>query len=210
MRGSKMEEASFFAGSSLNRLAEKRADCKFISDLLKDKRSLFFLFDGLNPFATVVKNENGICIVQLLALNVDNILECFQRRASNDGMNDKYDEKVFVERIYQDGNAIFLGERLENGLKHYYFAINLTDYGLEEIENSVTSGSGIEIKILKSRFDIMKLKKQDASLVSQSRSLIDWNQRYLFCPTCGSRTISEDAGYKRTCTDEKCLSRKGK
>lgn len=38
-----------------------------------------------------------------------------------------------------------------------------------------------------------------AAIYAQARSLLDWNQRNPFCAQCGQRTLSLNAGTKRTC-----------
>lgn len=45
--------------------------------------------------------------------------------------------------------------------------------------------------------------------------VVDWNTRTKFCSACGKRTISQEAGYKRSCPTtndqegEKCISHTG-
>ncbi|XP_034547361.1 peroxisomal NADH pyrophosphatase NUDT12 [Notolabrus celidotus] len=46
-------------------------------------------------------------------------------------------------------------------------------------------------------------------VVAQARSVLAWHGRYSFCPTCGSGTRMEEAGYKRSCLNPDCRSLKG-
>jgi NAD+ diphosphatase len=44
------------------------------------------------------------------------------------------------------------------------------------------------------------LPADEAALVAQARSVIDWHQRHGFCAVCGGRTELAKAGYARICT----------
>ena len=55
----------------------------------------------------------------------------------------------------------------------------------------------------------MSLTPEHGALFAQSRSIMAWHDRYKFCPTCGSKTKVDDAGYKRTCVNAECKSLKG-
>lgn len=57
------------------------------------------------------------------------------------------------------------------------------------------------------RPDSFFLSEFDSSCLAQARSVMDWNQRNVFCPACGSKTISEESGYKKTCSNSDCESR---
>ncbi|KAJ3273850.1 glycerol transporter [Terramyces sp. JEL0728] len=57
-----------------------------------------------------------------------------------------------------------------------------------------------------SRPAAFRLPNMEAALFAQARSMIDWNARYIYCPTCSTKTLSSDAGYKRTCENKGCVS----
>ncbi|CBQ71461.1 conserved hypothetical protein [Sporisorium reilianum SRZ2] len=42
--------------------------------------------------------------------------------------------------------------------------------------------------------------QEDAAIVAQAKSLIDWNERHRFCPGCSRQQYSLWAGYKRGCS----------
>ncbi|XP_053156516.1 NAD-capped RNA hydrolase NUDT12 isoform X2 [Hemicordylus capensis] len=46
-------------------------------------------------------------------------------------------------------------------------------------------------------------------VVAQARSVLAWDHRYRFCPTCGSGTKLEDGGYRKTCLKGDCPSHQG-
>lgn len=43
------------------------------------------------------------------------------------------------------------------------------------------------------------LRKKDLAILSQAKAMLDWHARHRFCSRCGSKTVSADAGYKRSC-----------
>ena len=55
-----------------------------------------------------------------------------------------------------------------------------------------------------SRVGIYGLNGSDAGILAQAKSIIDWNQRYIYCPQCGCKTDSIDSGYKRLCSNVDC------
>lgn len=46
----------------------------------------------------------------------------------------------------------------------------------------------------------------ESSVFAQAKAVLDWNQRYIYCPACGTRTESDDVGYKRKCGNKSCIS----
>lgn len=50
---------------------------------------------------------------------------------------------------------------------------------------------------------------EDAAIVAQSKSLLDWNERHQFCPGCSRQQYSLWAGYKRGCSSSLGLSSPG-
>lgn len=57
-----------------------------------------------------------------------------------------------------------------------------------------------------SRPAAFRLPNMEAALFAQARSMIDWNARYIYCPTCSFKTVSSEVGYKRTCENKECVS----
>ncbi|KAI3372964.1 hypothetical protein L3Q82_023398, partial [Scortum barcoo] len=65
--------------------------------------------------------------------------------------------------------------------------------GDSEVDSSITQAEVTEV----------------VRVVAQARSVLAWHGRYSFCPTCGSSTKVEEAGYKRSCLNSDCRSLKG-
>jgi NAD+ diphosphatase len=45
------------------------------------------------------------------------------------------------------------------------------------------------------------MRRADAAVLAQARSLIDWHDRHGYCANCGSPTEPREAGYMRACTE---------
>ena len=147
----------------------------------------------MNPIAEVVQSEDGAEGYKILFVTFANVLRLLEvAEVDHDG---------FTKRIDDEGKLIFLGSN--NSIS--YFALDISELGTNIYEHGLLKHT----KVLKSRIELLRLNEIDASLVAQSRSLLDWNKRYRFCPTCGSTTSSVDAGYKRHCSNGDCLSNKG-
>ncbi len=43
------------------------------------------------------------------------------------------------------------------------------------------------------------LPARDTAIAGQAKALLDWHKRHGFCPNCGTRTQSQDGGYRRLC-----------
>jgi NAD+ diphosphatase len=48
------------------------------------------------------------------------------------------------------------------------------------------------------------LGQEDGQLLAYARGLMHWHNRHRFCGVCGSKTISEDAGHQRRCSNSAC------
>lgn len=63
---------------------------------------------------------------------------------------------------------------------------------------------GETAKFIDVRSIAAQLAPEEAAILAQARSLVDWHQRHGFCAQCGARTIAGDAGYMRKCTSDTC------
>ena len=188
-----MEDQIFFAGSNLDREAEKRADYDYIESLLTKDRTQILLLSSLNPIAKVVKSQDGAEVYEILFVKFSDVMQML-------GVQELKLDNV-ARRLGNNGKLPFLGSKDSIN----YFACDISGFEDSLCENGLLKGA----KVLKSRLELLRLGKFQASLVAQSRSILDWNNRYRFCATCGSATRSVDAGYKRNCSNDDCLSNKG-
>ena len=228
---SKMEEANFFCGGKLDRLAEKRNDLEFIMQALENKDAKVLIFVDLSPLGFESSNAKGESKFELFGLNFSELAQCMKTYQESEKSM-----QFLPKQLLENGKIVFLGGEkvhrildtgnsrigketqaeatlgLTNDGSKFYFAIDIGD--TFKLENDALlvglfSSHSKSLKVLKSRMDILKLGKADAGYVSQSRSMLDWNKRYQFCPTCGSHTKGAEAGYKRTCINKGCSSNKG-
>ncbi|OLY84857.1 Peroxisomal NADH pyrophosphatase NUDT12 [Smittium mucronatum] len=65
------------------------------------------------------------------------------------------------------------------------------------LDLQITSFFGGEL--LESRIGSFNLPPQQAHLFAVASSVVDWNYRNTFCPSCGTPTWSAEAGFKRVC-----------
>ena len=49
-----------------------------------------------------------------------------------------------------------------------------------------------ESELIDIRPGVYKLSQYEAGIIAQARSMIDWNARYIYCPSCGSPTKSAE------------------
>ena len=207
---------NFFCGSKLDRLSEKRNDSAFILGSLRTENAEFIVFDSLSPLALENTNNNALNYT-LFVICYKEVLQCFQGSPS---LASAAEEEV-VGTLLKKGLIVLLGQSenssrendskpLQNDRENqpkYHFAVDVTSCKTQI--NDLIAKRHVAAKYLSSRGDIFMLSQKDAAFVAQGRSMLDWNKRYAFCPTCGAHTDADDAGYKRTCVEKNCSSNKG-
>ncbi|WP_298726292.1 NAD(+) diphosphatase [uncultured Ferrovibrio sp.] len=105
---------------------------------------------------------------------------------------------AWQDRAWADAHAalpcVFLG--LAEGIP--YFAIDA-----DQAEDAAAL-HGERTKYIDVRSIAPQLAPEEAAILAQARSLIDWHQRHGFCAQCGSKTDLAEAGYMRRCTSQAC------
>ena len=86
-----------------------------------------------------------------------------------------------------------------------WFAVNELDGGEEFLKYFVNE----KRSFAKGYVQGSQICWRDSGVVSLAQSMFQWHDRYRFCSTCGSKMFVEEAGYKKTCVNETCRSRKG-
>lgn len=88
-----------------------------------------------------------------------------------------------------------------------YYAVDVTNAPeIEKVlyENALTtggSGSSEDIFFTKSRKHYLGFTHKEAALYSHGKMFLDWLERNLFCPGCGSKVIPINGGGKLKCTN---------
>jgi NAD+ diphosphatase len=87
--------------------------------------------------------------------------------------------------------TVFLGMR--DGIAH--FAVDISQ--ARDPENSgPLAGLGIFGDL---RQTVANIDHQEAAILAQAKSMVDWHTRHRFCANCGMQTKIMEAGYKRLC-----------
>jgi len=87
--------------------------------------------------------------------------------------------------------TVFLGRENDKS----FFAIDL-DLAKDPENEGPLAGFG---KFHDLRAAAMSLPGEDAAILAQAKSMIDWHKRHGFCAVCGAGTEIEEGGYKRQC-----------
>ncbi|XP_078600921.1 NAD-capped RNA hydrolase NUDT12-like [Branchiostoma floridae x Branchiostoma japonicum] len=192
---------NYFGYNPLDRCAHKRKDAQWLEEKLRDQSTVILLFHDLG--LVVAKGE------KLAA----------QSRVTQPCHFTFNDIAAFLEELGTEKVLVFLGlgrlqsDKMEpspptsdkEGHLTAWFALDVTSISQEKIL-SIKEG----LEIASSPFPgLFQLPEKEAGIVAQARSLLAWHQRYKFCPTCGSSSVVEEAGYKHTCQKEGCPSLKG-
>lgn len=198
------EVINYFSGSPLNRVSFLRSNTPFLRAALPASR--FLLLRNLDPLASS-PTQLGFVPYDLVArvigqpydLDEGAAIAAFDSRAAAAaptliflGLDERATANPAFE--YTASGGTYKGQP--------YFALDVTPKPgavagvLEELAEAATSGNGYEFR--KVRIDL-SLVPEDAAILAQARSLMDWNSRNQFCAACGGRTVSVHAGTKRTC-----------
>ncbi len=95
------------------------------------------------------------------------------------------------EILPPEPTAVFLG--MENDTAHFVIEIR-PDVDPERDGPLANLGTFEDLRAIAPR-----LRGQDAAILAQAKSLIDWHARHRFCANCGSPTVLTEAGYRRDC-----------
>lgn len=90
-----------------------------------------------------------------------------------------------------EATRIFLG--LKRGKP--YFALDVSALPAPETEGPLAGLGGF--KDLRSL--AAEIPPDDAAILAQAKSMIDWHARHRFCSACGAQSRLAEAGYKRVC-----------
>jgi NAD+ diphosphatase len=219
------EVANYFAGSPLNRLGFLRADNTFLSRAVKHPSTSFLLCNELQP---LVEPNTPAGQGKLKFVKYEDVKpvigedpwahpEADQVKAYN---SEKYiPQMIFLglDEKATNGGLEYEGKNLYKGTP--YFAVDVTPR--ENVASScelllaAQKEKGFEI----SKGRMMDLEASHAAIYAAARQLLDWNARNPYCAGCGHKTMSVNAGFKRTCPSmdvannaserPPCVTRKG-
>lgn len=99
----------------------------------------------------------------------------------------------FVEPL-ADCPTMLLG--LSDGAAHFVVDVDQVP-GIDDLADE-------QNKFIDVRSIAPQLPPEQAAILAQARSLVDWHQRHGFCARCGAPTEMAEAGYSRSCTSSAC------
>lgn len=173
---------TFYSGSFLNRCAHLRKDKKILEAKMKEDTSRYLIFKALQPLLVDIKHNVKKELRTLSFTEVSRLLD------------PKYD--LFC-------NAVYLGNEDD---KVDWFALNLPNDFNESLVTEVTKDNA---EFTNAFFGMLRLNEMESSVAAQARGILAWHNSHQFCPECGFRSVMVEGGYRRTCTNDSCKTRKG-
>ncbi|KAF2626652.1 peroxisomal NADH pyrophosphatase-like protein NUDT12 [Macroventuria anomochaeta] len=191
------EVANYFSGSPLNRVSFLRPDHTFLSSALRHSSATFILFKNIEPLVS-----SPTSLARVSYADVEPIIGKDIFHTTEEDVIAQYNSDLYIPQI------VFLGldERKEGFVykEHYkgqpWFAVDVTPKGSvkEEAEKLISRLQGKGLDFSKGRMHL-SLPAEEAAIYAEARHLLDWNARNPFCASCGYKTLSVNAGFKRTC-----------
>ncbi|KAH7079703.1 NUDIX hydrolase domain-like protein [Paraphoma chrysanthemicola] len=191
------EVANYFSGSPLNRVSFLRPDHAFLSQALNHPSTTFLLFNNLEP---LIKSSSELA--ERTFADVKPVLGEDPFHRSEEDQIAQYNSSLYQPQI------IFLGldERKPGFVykEHYkgqpWFAVDVTpkESVKDEAEKLIAGLKGEGLDFSKGRMNT-NFPAAEAAIYAEARHLLDWNARNPFCASCGYKTLSINAGFKRTC-----------
>ncbi|EGP85467.1 uncharacterized protein MYCGRDRAFT_74463 [Zymoseptoria tritici IPO323] len=199
------EVANYFSGSPLNRVGFLRGDHKFLSQALRHPSTTFLLCNDLQPLVQPNTTPGAGKLAWVKYDDVKSIIGSDPFATTEKEMIEAYNSSTYVPQMVflgidearKDGLA-YQGKNLYTGAP--YFAVDVTpreETLREACEGLIERLKGEGLEFSKGR--VMDVVASDAAIYAEARQLLDWNLRNPFCAACGHRTLSINAGFKRTC-----------
>ncbi|KAJ2957854.1 hypothetical protein NQZ79_g6476 [Umbelopsis isabellina] len=196
---------NYFAGSPLNRFSWFRSDNAILNRLLRAQSTRFVLLSELKPLIDDSQEH-----APMYFGGWDEV---------QDIIGDPYNDDVTAKYL---PNLVFLGIDETNGVAEdgvAYWALDVTPIGerKSQMEQFIQDLTNREKRFYEPRPKAFVLEGITAAIFAQARSMVDWNNRNQYCPACGRKTVSAEAGHKRVCPPQPgppgeqvpCISAKG-
>ncbi|XP_077203843.1 NAD-capped RNA hydrolase NUDT12 [Paroedura picta] len=205
--GEVREHENYFCRNFLDRKSEKRLDSDWLNLKQKQATTVYILFSNLKPFAVYDGSEDSSSYPRVKLWKL-----CYK------------DVKKYLEQT-ENITLVFLGVELgiesqvkgsslptqnekspdeDDGLVAW-FALSVDATAAEEFMQNQQGCYFVHPPMP----TLLQFSENEAGIVAQARSVLAWDSRYQFCPTCGSATKLEDGGYRKECLKEDCPSHVG-
>ncbi|KAG0236299.1 Peroxisomal NADH pyrophosphatase nudt12 [Actinomortierella wolfii] len=187
-----------FAGSTLNRLSFLRTEKEYLNASLMAPTTKFLLFSGHGVlFQKSARHLAFLSNKDVTSLIGDNPLESLP-----EGLT-----LVFLgaeEFEHKEGEAeVLVNGRRDKG----YWALDITAKGplvseelkakVQDLTKQLEEQHGHYFAEMRPASFMLSIP--ESGIVSQARSLLDWNRRNQFCTACGRKNLSVEGGHKRIC-----------
>ncbi|XP_077416801.1 NAD-capped RNA hydrolase NUDT12 [Vanacampus margaritifer] len=184
---------NYFGAEPLDRLSAKRTDAAWLQDRKKHPDSVFLLFSDLSPM--LHRDQQGV--QHLCQLDYEAVKDLLEKP-----------DCVLIFLGVEKRRRSTTGREGASGEPPAWFAISGEEDGAALLGRCPHGEHECSFATAPHR-DLLNLSDEDAGVLAPARALLAWHRRYAFCSTCGSATISEEGGHKRTCRKQQCPSNKG-
>ncbi|XP_071845851.1 NAD-capped RNA hydrolase NUDT12-like isoform X1 [Apostichopus japonicus] len=197
------EVVNFFGHGLLDRQALRRGDKSWLDSTMKEPSTKYILLSKQNVYAMPPSADNRKYSLCSYSYSQVNQLMNTSEKTINLPIILLGSEGITDGRRSRDGDDTDTGT--SDGNETVWFAVDVTAVDSGEIEKL---NPGAEL-LGSNLISLMGFDESQAGILAQGISILNWHDRYKYCPTCGSNTAMEEAGYKRTCENSDCRSRRG-
>lgn len=218
---------TYFSAEPLDRLSAKRPDQDWISSRVTDPRTVFLLFHRLSPMMRLRKKneepeeagesegESRLC--RFTHEEVRDLLDSpgsvllflgLERRRLPPPRASTAPPAAAAAAILSTRAAPrpAAGPHTEPWEPRAWFALSSDCEEEELLKRSREKHSSFAKNAHR---DLLRLNEEEAGIVAQARAVLAWHSRYSHCSTCGSASRVEEAGHKRSCENNACISHQG-
>ncbi|XP_008285922.1 NAD-capped RNA hydrolase NUDT12 [Stegastes partitus] len=193
-------QENYFSREMLDRLSGKRTDKTWLEAKHSDPDTVYLMFSKLSPMVSAPQEDNGA--------RGETRLCRFRYEAVKDLLQKPATVLIFlgVERRKNPSSSSSSQNNGGTWEPPAWFAVGTDEDAVELLKRCREKNCCFPKSPNR---DLLKLNEEEAGVVAQARSVLCWHSRYSFCPTCGSSTGLEEAGYKRSCLNSECRSLQG-
>uniref|UniRef100_A0A670J281 NAD-capped RNA hydrolase NUDT12 n=2 Tax=Podarcis muralis TaxID=64176 RepID=A0A670J281_PODMU len=199
------EREIYFCRTLLDRKSEKRTDAKWLNIKQKQPTTVYILFSNLSPLVASddEKDTSQFPKVKLHKLSYKDVKEYLEQPETI--------TLIFLGVELQVKGSLpptLKGKEASNGEDDSlvaWFALSMDATAADRFIQKHQECYFLHPPMP----SLLQLSENEAGVIAQARSVLAWDSRYQFCPTCGSATKLEDGGYKKSCLKEDCLSHQG-
>lgn len=208
---------TYFSAEPLDRLSAKRQDQDWIRSRQTDPQTVYLLFHKLNPMICSPppeQKESSVGERKLCRFRHEEVKDLLEQSGS---------VLVFLGEERRPPPCTSTAQPVFTMSKHNaalepsepqtvawepraWFALGSDEAQEELLKRSKEKHSSFPRNPHR---DLLGLSEEEAGIVAQARSILAWHNRYSHCSTCGTVSRVEEAGHKRSCERDTCISHQG-